>query len=138
MTGTLIRHLAKGAVALGIALGLTACEGPDVVFEQDPPSVAFPESRPAEVLWPTASLPDRTDWQPAAETVDNFGSFADQVRIATGRVDGRTTTTIENLDPARAITVYYEDRSGSYQAVVVDPGAALPVAAAPRRIIDIE
>ena len=138
MTETLIRHLATSAAALGLVLALGACEAPDVVFDEDPPLTAFPESRPADVLWPTAALPERTDWQPTVETTDNFDEFTDRIRIANDRVDGRTTTTIENLDQDRSITVFYEDRSGSYQAVVVDPGATLPVAAPPRRIVDIE
>ena len=118
------------------AVGLAGCQAVDTdPFNRER---LFPDPKPAEALWPNAGLPEVERWDPAAVFENNFDDFAGQVGVSRETADGRAATVFENPNPDRAITVYYLDISGSYQAVEVAPGARVPLAATPREILGVE
>ena len=109
-------------LGLGIALALTlgACS-----------------TTPAEELWPNTAVEFPEPWQPQLAAVDNLEEWAETIDVRREAVDDQQEVVIENLNPDRAITVYYIDTRGSYQVVPIDAGETRPVAAAPRQIMRV-
>ena len=105
-----------------LAMGLAACQ----------------QTTPSEALWPNQPLTDFGDpWVPDLFTAENAGEFGDMILIRRSYVDAAAATVIDNLDPDNRITVHYVDQNDSRQAVAIEAGGSLAVAALPRRIVSI-
>ena len=100
--------------------------------------VACQQTTPSAELWPNQPLADFGDpWVPDLFTAENADEFRDVILIRRSYVDASAATVIDNLDRDHRITVHYVDQNDSRQAVGIEAGGSLAVAAQPRRIVSV-
>lgn len=93
---------------------------------------------PAEQLWPNQPIVYTNPWVPELFQVENIADFATVIAIERDMAGDRPVTQMRNLNPERAIIVYYVDTLGGYQRVAIEPGGTLALAALPKRILSVE